>query len=77
MRRLILSVVIGAASGIACAVVVAIVDLYLSGHGSDGLTREFVTWSEVGVHLSIGDVIMLGTVLLVASLAWRLQTSFR
>jgi len=33
--------------------------------------------SQVGVHVSIGDMIMLGTVLLVASLTWRLQASFR
>jgi hypothetical protein len=45
--------------------------------GYDGLTREYVTWSAVGVHLSNGDMIMLGTVLLVASLTWRLQASFR
>jgi hypothetical protein len=34
--------------------------------GYDGLTREYVKWSAFGVHLGIGDMIMLGTVLLVA-----------
>ncbi len=70
LRRLIVSLVVGTASSIPCAVVVAIVDLYLSGHGYGGLTREYVTWSAAG------DMIMLGTVLLVAALTWRLQTLF-
>ena len=77
LRRLIVSPVVGTASRIPCAVVVAIVDLYLSGHGYGGLTREYVTWSAASVHLTIGDMIVLGTVLLVAALTWRLQTLFR
>ena len=77
LRRLIVSLVVGTASSIPCAVVVAIVDLYLSGHDYDGLTREYATWSAAGFHLSIGDMIMLHTVLLAAALTRRLQASFR
>ena len=70
LRRLLLSLVVGAATGVLSAVVIAIVDLYLSGHGYGGLTREYFTWSPGGVHLSIGDMIMLGTVLLAGTLTW-------
>ena len=45
-RRLLLTLVVGAATGVLTAVVIAIADLYLSGHGYPGLTREYFTWSE-------------------------------
>jgi hypothetical protein len=61
---------VGAASSVVCAVIIAIVDLYLSGHGYTSLTREHVTWSEAGVHLSIGDLILLGTAALATGLTW-------
>jgi hypothetical protein len=70
LRRLLLTLVVGAATGVLSAVIIAIVDLYLSGHGYGGLTREYFTWSPGGVHLSIGDMIMLATVLLAGALTW-------
>jgi hypothetical protein len=62
---------VGAAAGVLSAIIIAIADLYLSGQGYDGLMREYLTWSTAGIHLSIGDMIMLGTVLLAAALTWR------
>ena len=58
--------------GVLSAIIITIADLYLSGHGYSGLTREYVTWSAAEVHLSIGDIIMLGAVLIAATLAWRI-----
>jgi p-aminobenzoyl-glutamate transporter AbgT len=72
-RRLIFAALAGVSAGIVSAVVIAILDLYLSGHGYDGLARERVTWSALGIHLSIGDMFMLGMVLLSGLLAWWLN----
>lgn len=73
LNRLLLTLVAGAATGICAAVIIAILDIYLSGHGYPGLTRERVTWPALGVHLSIGDIILLCAVLLAAALTWRLK----
>lgn len=71
LRRILLTISVGAATALLSAIVIAIIDIYLSGHGYNGLTREYSTWSEAGVHLSIGDIIMLGAVLLAAALSWQ------
>jgi hypothetical protein len=71
-RRIILTISVGAATAVLSAIIITIFDLYLSGHGYVGLTREYLTWSAAGVHLSIGDIIMLGTALLAAALVWGL-----
>jgi hypothetical protein len=55
---------------ITVALAVTIADLYLTGHGYRGLGDEWVTWSAAGVHLSIGDIIMLGLAVLAAVCAW-------
>lgn len=71
-RRIVLTLSVGAATAILSALIITIVDIYLSGHGYAGLTREYLTWSAAGVHLSMGDIIMLATALLAAMLTWRL-----
>ena len=71
MRRIAVAFLAGAATAVFAAVCVAIADLYLSGHGYAGLTRERLTWPALGVHLSIGDLILLGATLLSATVAWR------
>ena len=70
MRRTIVTVLAGAGAAVLSAVIVAILDLYLSGHGYQGLTQERVTWSALGIHLSIGDIFMLGAVLVTSALTW-------
>jgi len=72
LRRLILSGAIGVAVGVLSAIIITIADLYLSGHGYRGLAHEYVTWSAAGIHLSIGDMIMLGAVVVAGPLAWRI-----
>lgn len=72
LRRLLLTLAVCAATGVLSAVAIAIADIYLSGHGYSGLTREYFTWPAGGVHLNIGDMVMLGMVLVAAALTWRL-----
>jgi hypothetical protein len=72
LRRVLVTFSAGAAVGVVSALLIAILDIYLSGHGHSGLTREYFTWTGGGVHLSIGDVIMLATAMLAAALTWRL-----
>ena len=69
-RRLVFALVVGTVTGLISAIVITIIDIYLSGHGNEGLTREYLTWSAASVHLSIGDIIMLSTALLGATLTW-------
>ena len=71
-RRIVVTLSVGAVTAVLFAVIIAIIDIYLSGHGYDGLTREYLTWSAAGIHLSIGDIVLLGFVLLTAALSWRL-----
>jgi len=71
-RRIALTLSVGAATCLVSAIIITIVDIYLSGHGDVGLTLEYFTWSAAGVHLSIGDVIMLATAGLAAVLTWGL-----
>jgi hypothetical protein len=70
LRRLLLSMLVGAGSAITATLAVTVADLYLTGHGSRGLGDEWLTWSAAGVHLSIGDIIMLGAALLAAGCTW-------
>jgi hypothetical protein len=49
-----------------------VLDLYLTGHGHASVTREVITWEHAGVHLSIADLGMLMTGIVVAALTWHL-----
>ncbi|MGH9657132.1 MAG: hypothetical protein ACRD96_01235 [Bryobacteraceae bacterium] len=64
------TLVSGAAVAVVSGVMIVISDIYLSGHGLPGLTREAITWPAAGVHLSIGDIILISAALLAAALAW-------
>ena len=72
VRRIMLTLSVGAATVVLSAIIITIIDLYLSGHGHGGLTQEYPTWSAAGVHLSIGDIIMLGAAFLAVALTWGL-----
>jgi hypothetical protein len=75
--RLGISTAAGMAAAVAAALLVTVLDLYLSGHGRGSVTRQVITWEHVGVHLSIADLGMLTTGLLVAILTWYLAGSGR
>ena len=60
-------------AAIVAAVGIAVVDLYLVGHGHGSLLRESMSWPAAGVHLSAGDLILLGAVLSAAAGGWALS----
>ena len=59
-------------AGVVAALIVTVIDLYFTGHGYGSITREVITWASAGVHLSIGDLGMLMTGILVSVLTWYL-----
>ena len=70
--RLGISTAAGMAAAVAAALLVTVLDLYLTGHGHGSVTREVITWTDAGVHLSIADVGMLMTGIAGAVLTWYL-----
>ena len=70
MRRLALSAAVGVGAGVAAAVVLAVLELYITGHGYGSITREIISWEPGGVHLSVADLALLLVVLLAAGLTW-------
>lgn len=70
--RLAISVAAGMAAAVAAALLATMLDLYLTGHGHGSVTREVITWAHAGVHLSIADLGMLMTGIVVAALTWHL-----
>lgn len=68
--RLVISVVAGVGAAVTAALIVTVIDLYVTGHGYGSITREVITLAQAGVHLSIGDLVMLTTAIAVAVLAW-------
>ena len=68
--RLGISTAAGIAAAVAAALLVTVLDLYLSGHGHGSVTREVITWAQAGVHLSLADLGMLVTGIVVAVLTW-------
>jgi hypothetical protein len=60
------------AAAVAAALLVTLLDLYLTGHGFGSVTREVITSAHAGVHLSIADIGMLLTGIAVAVLTWYL-----
>ena len=72
LARLGISAGAGIGAGVAAALLVAVIDLYITGHGYGSIMREVITWEPAGVHLSIGDLAMLVTILLGAVLTWHL-----
>ncbi len=72
LARLGIATAAGMAAAVAAALLVTVLDLYLTGHGIGSVTRELITLAHAGVHLSIADVGMLMTGIAVAVLTWYL-----
>ena len=70
MRRFALSAAIGVGAGVAAAIVLAVLELYVTGHGYGSITREIITWEPGGVNLSFADLALLLVVMLAAGLTW-------
>lgn len=70
--RLAVCVIAAIATTFAVAIVAAIVELYLTGHGYSSVTGEIIHWSAGGVHLSAADIVLLIASIGAAILTWRL-----
>jgi hypothetical protein len=68
--RLVISTAAGIGAAVVTALVVTVIDLYITGHGYGTVTREVITWVPGGVHMSIGDVCMLVAMIVVSSSTW-------
>ena len=69
--RLAMSFAAGMASALVVAILIAVVDLYLVGHGVAPLNAPLVNWATAGVHLSLADLIFLAAAALAAAITWR------
>ena len=72
LGRLGISASAGIGAGVVAAIIVTVIDLYVTGHGYGSITREIITWAPAGVHLSVGDLVMLVAVIAVAASTWHL-----
>jgi hypothetical protein len=69
--RLLLSLIAGLGSAVLVAVAMAVVDLYLAGHGLQPLSTPLLDWPGAGIHLSLTDLIFLGAAVLASAITWR------
>jgi hypothetical protein len=69
--RLLLSAGAALASAVLVAIVIAVVDLYLTGQGFAPLTGPLLEWAAAGVHLSLADLLFLVAAVLAAAITWR------
>ena len=65
-----ISTAAGIAAAVVAALVITVIDLYVTGQGYGSITREVITWDPAGVHLSIGDVAMFIAMIVVAISTW-------
>jgi hypothetical protein len=70
LYRLGLSAAAGLGAAVLMAIIIAVIDLYLVGHGHGSITREIFTLAQAGVHLSIGDLAMMIAAIAVAVATW-------
>lgn len=69
--RLGASMAAGFGAVILSALVVALIDIYLTGHSHPSIRREIVSWEPAGVHLSAGDIGGLVAAIIAATITWR------
>ena len=72
-RRLALAFAATVVVAIIAAIALAILDLYLSGHGYADIRKESISWPAAGVHLSIADIVLLLLALAAGALVWRVK----
>ena len=69
--RVVVSLGAGLGFAVLVAVALAVVELYLSGHGRTPLSAPLIDWPPLGVHLSWADVVLLGAAVIGVVLTWR------
>jgi hypothetical protein len=73
--RLLVSLGAGFGVGLLVALVLTLLDLYLSGHGQQPLSRPWLEVEELGIHLSRADVLFLAAALVGVGVTWRKTAS--
>ena len=71
LARLGISAAAVLVAAVTAAVVIAIVELYLTGHGLGSITNEMIS-EPWGVHMSVADIILLVVAALAGALTWWL-----
>ena len=72
-----LSALAGAAAAFVAGVLIAFYGLFFAGDGYGFLAAETFNWAEHGIHLSIGDTILIVPAVLGTAATWRLLSSRR
>jgi hypothetical protein len=67
---LVASLAAGAAAALVAAAGLGIADLYISGHMAGTLGGPMIDLNALGVHLSLGDVVVLIVAMLAAGITW-------
>jgi hypothetical protein len=74
MVRFFLSLAAGLGTALVVAMVLVVLDVYLTGHALGTISGPLVDWPALGVHLSLADLLMLAAAALAAGFTWRLLT---
>jgi hypothetical protein len=69
--RLLLSFGAGLASALLVAIMIAVVDLYFTGHQLPALSAPLIDWSSMGVHLSLADILFLVAAVFATAITWH------
>lgn len=71
MMRLAVSLLAGLRGAVVSAVTLAVIDLYLSGHGFRTLNRSWPVWPRAGISLNPAGIIFVAATVLSALVKWR------
>jgi hypothetical protein len=74
VARFFLSLAAGLGTAFVVAMILVVLDVYLTGHGMGTISGPLVDWPAFGVHLSLADLLMLAAAALAAGLTWRRLT---
>ena len=77
LLKLALSALAGAAAAFVAGVLIGFCGLFFAGDGYGFLAAEAINVDQHGVHLSIGDTILIVTAVLGTAATWRLLSSRR
>jgi hypothetical protein len=72
LARLGISAGVAVAAAFGLAVMLGVLDLYLTGHSLGSITKESISHPSWGVHMSIADVILLAITVLTGIVTWWL-----
>jgi hypothetical protein len=72
--RFFLSLAAGLGTALVVAMVLVVLDVYLTGHALGTISGPLVDWPALGVHLSLADLLMLAAAAVAAGFTWRRLT---